>query len=256
MLKVTGFETIDRLNKENFINTVLAKYESNVKGTPNAAFLRRVERIFGDDQAQVIEDLRNQVLSEEVKYLLFNELLDIQPLAITEMPESWSRGGNWRLTYVLKGFYLRRLDFLRQEAFTEMKSAKTFARGFGKMVWLATAFALMGVPTDWLKDFLTGRKMDISESIWDSILKMFFFSRWQARRSSEVGAGRAALEQWLPPTKIADATWKDILKLTEGKDRGFELWRSVPVGGEMYFWWFSKEGQRRRGVVDLSDFED
>ncbi|MHC4194216.1 MAG: hypothetical protein ACYSP9_08605, partial [Planctomycetota bacterium] len=249
MLKATGFEMIDRLNKENYINTVLAKYEAQAR-TEQTGLIERLKRVFGDDYKSVLTDLQSKTLSDDVKYLLFNELLDIQPLAITEMPESYSRGGNWRIFYALKSFYLKRLDVVRREAFVDMKSANTFARGFSKLVWLAFSFALMGVPSDWLKDFIKGKDFDLSDSVVDSLLKIGMFSRYQAWRTREKGVGTAIVEGWTVPTKSVDAISRDVYNQVKGKDRGFELWRSVPVVGEPvvgeeYYWWFG-EGARKR----------
>jgi len=245
MLKATGFEQIDRLNKENYINTVLSKYQSQAqKENLNATFVNRIRRVFGDDYKGVIDDLQNNRISDNVKYLLFNELLDIQPIAITEMPEYYNRAGNMRILYALKTFYIRRLDFVRNECFKDMKSKETFARGFGKMVWLATSFALLGAGSDLLKDFIRGKKFDLSDSMTDSLLKIVFFSKYQAWKTRKEGFGTAMLEGWRPPTKGIDALTRDIFNFTQGKDRGFELWRSVPVVGEEYYWWFG-EGRRK-----------
>ena len=245
LLKSTGFETIDRLNKENYINTVLSKYQAQAKRKNlNAYFLNRIRKVFGDDYKGVLEDLRNNRISDNVKYLLFNEILDIQPVAITEMPEYYNRAGNLRILYALKTFYIRRLDFIRNECFKDMKSSKTFARGFGKLVWLAGSFALMGAGSDFLKDFIRGKPFDIKDSIADNMLRMAFFSKYQAWLTREKGLGTALLEGWRPPTKAIDALTRDIINEAQGKERGWELWRSVPIVGEEYYWWFG-EGRRK-----------
>lgn len=245
LLKSTGFEMVDRLNKENYINTVLSKYQAQAKQKNlNATFVNRIRKVFGDDYKGVIEDLRNNRISDNVKYLLFNEILDIQPIAITEMPEAYNKAGNMRILYSLKTFYMKRLDFIRNECFKDMKSKKTFARGFGKLVWLAGSFALMGAGSDLLKDFIKGRTFDLEDSIVDNLLRMAFFSKYQAWRTREKGLGTAVLEGWRPPTKAIDAVTKDIINEAQGKERGWELWRSVPLAGELYYWWFG-EGRRR-----------
>lgn len=245
LLKSTGFEMIDRLNKENYINTVLSKYQAQAKRKNlNATFVNRIRKVFGDDYKGVIEDLRNNRISDNVKYLLFNEILDIQPIAITEMPEAYNKAGNMRILYSLKTFYMKRLDFVRNECFRDMKSSKTFARGFGKLVWLAGSFALMGAGSDLLKDFIRGKPFDLEDSIVDNLLRMGFFSKYQAWRTKEKGLGTAALEGWRPPTKAIDAVTRDIINEAQGKERGWELWRSVPIVGEFYYWWFG-EGRKK-----------
>jgi len=256
LLKSTGFEMVDRLNKENYINTVLSKYQAQAKRKNlNATFLNRIRKVFGDDYKGVIEDLQNNRISDNVKYLLFNEILDIQPIAITEMPEAYNKAGNMRILYSLKTFYMKRLDFIRNECFKDMKSQKTFARGFGKLVWLAGSFALLGAGSDFLKDFIRGKPFDLEDSIVDNLLRMTFFSKYQAWRTREKGLGTALLEGWRPPTKAIDAVTRDIINEAQGKERGWELWRSVPIAGENYYWWFGEgrrkvEKQKKKSPVD------
>lgn len=246
MLRATGFEQIDRLNKENYINTALADLQAQArKKKPSATFHKRLARVFGGEYKQVVEDLRKPIrgiedASDNVKYLLFNQLLDIQPIAITEMPEAYNKGGNLRLLYTLKTFYMRRLDFIRNECLKDMKSRKTFVRGFSNLVWLAFCMALMGAGVDAIKDFIRGRKFDLSDSVADTLLKCVFLSKYSLYRARTEGAGRAVMERVFPPTKAIDELSKDIQTIAKGKDRGFELWRSVPVVGELYYWWFGR----------------
>ncbi len=255
-LKVIGFEQIDRLNKENYINTALEDLEAKArkysplnpaKRKANAAFVKKLARVFGPEYKTVLEDLRAGRITEDVKYLLFNEILDIQPLAITEMPEAYNKAGNLRILYALKMFNIKRLDFARNEAFKDMKSPATFARGFGTMVWLAFSFALMGAGSDFLKDFVRGKPFDLKDSIVDNLLRMVFFSKYQAWRTRQKGLGTALLEGWRPPTKAIDSVTRDIINEATGKDRGWELWRSVPIGGELYYWWFGQGRRRTEG---------
>jgi len=80
---------------------------------------------------------------------------------------------------------------------------------------------------------------------------MIMMSKYDIYRAKTEGAGRAATEKILPPTKAIDALTKDVVTVAKDKDRGFELWRSVPLFGELYYWWFgrgrekieAKEGQ-------------
>lgn len=244
LLKATGFELVDRLNKENYINTILSKYQAQAKKkTPSLT--KRLVRVFGKDYKNVLEDLRKPIkslndVSDNVKYLLFNEILDIQPVAISEMPEAYNKAGNLRILYTLKTFYIKRVDFIRNECFSDMKSPKTFTRGLSKLIWLAFAFALLGAGSDFLKDFIKGRAFDLKDSIVDNMLRMGFFSKYQAWRTAEKGLGTAVLEGWRPPTKAIDAITRDIVAKAQGKERGFEIWRSVPIVGELYYWWFGR----------------
>jgi hypothetical protein len=238
-LEITGFAKIDRMNKQNFINTTLSKMQAQAQ-RKSAPLMKKLIRVFGKDWKSVYKDLRRGRISEDVKYLLWSEVADIQPIAITEMPEGYNRGGNWRILYTLRSFYLKRFDYFRREAFQDMKSARTFHRGFSKLLWAATVMALCGAGVDALKDFVLGRTFDLSDSVVDTLLRIALLSKYtveslERKPPSEVGAGELA-----PPLKTPDAAWRDI----NNHGRGWELWRSVPVVGELYYWWFGKGRQR------------
>jgi hypothetical protein len=252
ILRLTGFEEIDRINKEIFINTALAKMQHQARSKPQN-LNKRLARVFGSDYVQVLKDLKKPIknqadVSDNVKYLLLNELLDIQPLAVSEMPEGYNKAGKAKIFYTLKTFYIKRLDVIRRESFQKMKHADTFAEGFGNLVWLLTAFALLGAGSDFLKDFIKGRSFDLADSVVDSILRTFMWSKYQMRQTRREGIGSTVTESvFVPPTKFWDALSLDIMNVANEKDRGFELWRSVPVGGELYYWWFGAGADRNRG---------
>jgi len=251
ILKITGFEEIDRINKEIFINTALAKMQHQARTKPQD-LRKRLARVFGGEYKQVLKDLQKPVkslddITDNVQYLLLNDLLEIQPLAVSEMPEGYNKAGKAKIFYTLKTFYIKRLDFIRNESFKKMAHKDTFAEGFGNLVWLATAFALLGAGSDALKDFIKGRTFNFADSVIDSILRIFMSSKFQVMQAKREGAGRAVVDSvFSPPTKSIDAVTRDIINVAEGKDRGFELWRSVPVVGELYYWWFGAGADRNK----------
>ena len=112
------------------------------------------------------------------------------------------------------------------------------------MVWMLAWFALFGAGADFIKDFMLGRAFKLKDSVVDTILRVAMLSKYEVygiprRRPSEwVG------EKLTPPLKWEDAAYRDIMNAIRGKDRKFELWRSVPVIGEHYYWWFGRGRQR------------
>jgi len=245
MLTATTFRGIDVFGKESLINTAFVKYKSEARSkTLRPKFVSDMKRAFGPEYKEVIEDLKRGEITENVNYLLFNVAADRQPIAHSEMPEMYNTGGNARILYTLKTFYLKRLDFVRKECWDDMKHAKTFPRGFAKLVWIVGAFAALGAGSDALKDFLKGKTFDFADSVWNNILNFIMWSKYSQYKAKTEGYGRTAAEKLVPPTKFIDALTKDIVTIATGRDRGFEIWRSVPIVGEPYYWWFG-EGKRK-----------
>lgn len=251
MLQVTGFRAIDVFGKETLINTALKDYQKQAsKKKPSKKFVNQMIRVFGPNQyKQVIDELKQPIgradeVSDNIAFLLFNVAADRQPISHSEMPEPYNTSGNGRMFYTLKTFYLKRLDFIRNQVWEDMKNPKTFLRGFTRLIWILAAWAAFGAGSDALKDFIKGKPIRFKDYVWDNLLKFIFMSKYAIYKARTEGVGRTAVETLLPPTKVIDAATKDILTIAEDKDRGFELWRSVPIAGEPYYWWLG-EGRRK-----------
>ena len=160
------------------------------------------------------------------------------------MPEAYLKGGDWRLFYTLRSFYIKRIDAFRNEAFKLMKSKKTFAKGFARMVWLATAFGLLGAAGDEVQDFLRNRKRSFRDHVYDNLLRLMMLSQYSFHTLSERGPTEAIAKELTPPAGIFEMVGRDVWNTVKGEDRGWELWRVVPVGGQFYYYWFG-EGARR-----------
>ncbi len=250
ILRITGFEKIDRVGKQTFINTVISKMRKQAQ-RPTKSFRDRLSRAFGAEHQQVIKDLKSGKMTENIKYLAFNQLLDVQPLALTEMPEAYNRSGNLRILYTLKTFMIRQFDFIRGEALADMRHKDTFMRGFGRLVWLTFALSLFGAGTDAIKDFIRGRKFDIQDSVADNILRRFFFSKYQISTAKRDGILRSYLEGFLPPTALLDRMVRDMIKVWDDPTKANQSLRSLPLVGELlYQWWFAdkKETSRETGA--------
>jgi len=151
------------------------------------------------------------------------------------MPESYLKGGNKRILYTLKTFMVRQLDFIRQEALQDMKHIKTAPRGLAKLIWLAFSLGLFGASIDILKDLIRGKEIkELDDYVVNALLQYLFFSKYQWNRAKGDGMFSTFLNNFRPPTKFADSMYKALAD-PEGDDR----WtRSVPLGGELYYWWF------------------
>ncbi len=248
ILRITGFEKIDRVGKQTFINTVIKKMRKQAQ-KPTKSFGDRIKRVFGDDSKQVIEDLKSGKMTDNIKYLAFNQLLDVQPLALTEMPEAYNRSGNLRILYTLKTFMIRQFDFIRGEALADMRHKETFMRGFGRLVWLTFALSLFGAGTDAIKDFMRGRKFDLQDSVVDNILRRFFFSKYQISTAKRDGILRSYLEGFLPPTALIDRMVRDMIKVWDDPTKANQSLRSLPIVGELlYQWWFADKKKSQKPV--------
>lgn len=238
VFKAIGLTKMDVLGKETFINSVMTKLSSQAK-KPTADFYRRLEAVFGDDPDvldMVTADLKAGRMTEDTKLLAFNELLDVQPVALSEMPEMYLRGGNGRIAYMLKSYTLKLFDIYRNEVFAEMKTNPLKATR--NLIALASSLILMNATADEIKDLILNRETSLSDRVVDNMMKLIGFSKYTLYTAREEGPVSAVAKTILPPFKVYDAAFKDIMRQPEGDE--LETIQSIPIGGKLYYWWFGK----------------
>jgi hypothetical protein len=247
---ITLLSKMDNIGKEALINGSLARFRSQAKAG-NKEFIAQVNEIFGEEADQVIIDLKNKENSENVKYLLFNKLLDFQPMTLSEMPLKYLTSPNGRLLYMLKTFTIKQIDAFRNECVSVIadgvknKDNAKIAKGLKNLMYLTALFVMANAGADAIKDWLFGRKPAFQDKVWDNILRLAGLSRfivWEARRSGPVKAFWKLIS---PPMYIVEAPLKDFWALNKDDDKSIgikiknaETWKIVPFLGKHYYWWF------------------
>ena len=245
VFKATGFTKVDVLGKETLINATLKKYQKQAK-KPSKEFTRRLENVFEGETDQLIKDLQNKEISENVKLLLFNELLDTQPIALSEMPEGYLTAGNGRIFYMLKTFFIRRIDYYRNETFKLMKNKETRAEGIKNLIYLTSAIMLMEAGADELKDLLLGRETSLKDRVVDNVARIVGFSKYSFDQIQYKGFFRTLGEMIIPPFDLLDDFGKDLLSFLKGKEIKFRTIKNIPVLGKVaYYWWFKDQKKRK-----------
>ena len=239
IFKLTGLEKIDAIGKETLIDSVISKYQSWAK-TDNKKLTEKLVPVFGKDTKvlqEVVNDLKSGDITENVKLLAFNELADVQPILLSEMPQKYLTGGNGRLFYMLKTFTLKQFDIYRNEIFQKIAKKETRTEGIKNLVSLVSFFVIMNATADEIKDLILNRKTSLEDRTVDNILRAVGFSKYLTWKVREEGIGSGMARQILPPFKFIDSASKDILK---GIENGSEITQSIPLGGKLYYWWFGK----------------
>ena len=247
-----AMRAVDKFGKQTLLNTELARATRLAKTSPNnAKFVSEIRRVFGDEARDVINDLAAERITDNVKFLMFSKILDLQPSAITETPEYYGSGGNWRIVYMLRQFTLKRMSVLRdkaRKATTGTPSERLEAvADLAKMLAILTAF---GVGKDFIKAWYLGKDFDLSDSVIDNMLQYLFLSRWRLQSLNRGSFGAILGEELGPPGKAIEGVWSDINKGEINRSV-----RSIPIVGEEYYWWFgggSKKGERNE-FLDIYD---
>ena len=238
--KYIGLEKLDSLGKSVYISAAFGRLSKQAK---NNKIKYNLDEIFGVGKGEhVRQDLINKKLTQDTKFLIFSELLDVQPAALSELPAQYVSGGNGRIFYQLKTYSLKQIDVYHRKVFKEFKTDPRQA--MKNLMALTTALVALGVGIDSIKDTILGRKIRITDTVADNIFKLFGFSRYMVYKAKDDGIGSAALRQILPPIGFIDDIYKDVADMTK-EDSEFELKDSrilsgIPLVGKFYYWWYGK----------------
>lgn len=278
VFKFTGIRLMDKVGKETYVNTVMNGYakQAKIKNPKNRRYkdlINRLEQKFNPQEVtQVLEDIKNGERSELVELLAYSELLDVQPVARTEVPVEYLRLNNGRVFYMLKTFMLKRIDFFRKEIDLLEQRAKRYERNGqfkrakiarlakGKrLVTLAMVLALAEAGTDLLKDVILNRKVDLPMYIWSNLAKLFGISRYHAYNLLREGPAHALLKIVMFPIDMIDDPIRDMDRARrayirhENKhdriaattkdlgERGFRSIKHIPFIGKYMYWWNENE---------------
>jgi len=237
VFKAIGLEGIDAIGKETIIQGAYDRYTTLARNNP-AKLRADIIDIFGDETEATIQDLQNGELSTNVKYLMFSQLADVQPISLSEMPEYYLNGGNLRIFYMLKTYTLKLLDVYHNQVFRQIQTDPK--AGLQNFIRLTSALMLTGMTADAIKDLLLGRFREddewLSDLVMDNILKLMAFSKWQIYKARQDGLMTAVMQSVLPPVPFFDDVYKDVVQEKELPD--MRIWGRVPIIGKFYYWWF------------------
>ena len=241
VFKATGLDKIDAFGKNTLINATFNKFQK-MANTDETALRERISPVLEQETNQTIEDIKNGVISENVKLLMFNELADVQPIALSEMPQWYLTSGNGRVFYMLKSFALKRIDIFRNECFDKMRNGQV-KEGLQNLFKLAMLMMICGASKDMLIDLLYGRDVELSETFINNLLGLTGivnkYSLYKLRDEGITGFAASQIPpifQW--PWELASDVYKSLFT-TKGKDiSDYEIWKGLPLIGRFYYWWF------------------
>lgn len=250
----TGFSRIDKLGKEVLINSALAKNKSLVKSAKGIeTFKKKWGQWYGKETDNLIKDLQNGKMTDNVKLLLWNELSDVQPISLSEMPEGYLRASGGRLFYALKSFTLKQFDLLRRESLAKIASRnpKQQLEGMMNMARFGMLFTGSNMGVDQMKNFIVGRELDdlddsFVKNIWKNFgLSQYLVEKMQSHKDKEgltKWEGLASTADWIlgPVYGLAEtgqAVYTDLANIGNGmwSLSNSEGLREVPLVGRVLY---------------------
>lgn len=249
MLKWSQFSRIDRLGKNTIINASIRQARGFAKTSKGIEKLRaKYGKAFGDEFDSFVDDLQTGRISDNVKFYAFNEISDMQPVSLSEMPEAYLNNPNGRVFYMLKSFMIKQYDIVRRELVQEWKKADSIAKKAEVAKKAASLFGYLAVGnagTGMVKDMALNREVNIDEvpdrAMW-SLLGIYGFNKYISDRYVSQGDLMGfATNQLAPAAPIIEAVSKgasDAVKGEADEDTIARLVKPLPVIGMPIYNWF------------------
>lgn len=227
--KYGGFKAVDKLGKDTLLNSSLLKWQKlsrTEKGLKKLS--EKYKGVFGDEFEQLALDLKSKKISENVKLFLFNELADIQPVSLSEMPEMYLRMPNGRVAYMLKTFMLKQADVIRRDAVQQIRKGNV-AKGLSNLTRYALILGTANTGSTYIKDMMQGKEVEPEGmDIGENFLKMFGTGEYMRNKVIEGKPVEALMGITVPPFQMFD----DILQMDA------EAIKYMPIAGKVWYMWF------------------
>jgi hypothetical protein len=196
---------MDSFGKNVYLNSTRNLRQKYAK--KNDPQLRKdIGRRFSDTTTidQVMQDIKDNKMTENVNLLLFMKLANIQPLTRSQMPATYLNSPNGRILYAFKTFGIKQLDYLIQETRHNFQENPT-PQAIWKLTQVLMTIILLGASVDEIKDFSMGRKANswiwrliegnevdfdqVGGRLWENILKLTGLTRYSIYQAKSEGIG-------------------------------------------------------------------
>lgn len=241
-LKYSGFSRMDQFGKELHLNSSLRKYWKLSKTEKGRAIIeKKYGKAFGKELPQTIQDLRDKKMTENVKLLLWNELSDVQPISLLEMPLKYLQAPNGRIFYTLKSFTIRQFDTIMNDTVRMIKNGQV-REGTKNLGKYAIFLSSVGVGVGAIKKWMNGEEVTVDEvpdMVVENTMKLFGASEFITSLAWS-GMGGAAITKMVAPAplSILDTIGSDIKDIvTDETQDGLKSTQYVPIVGKFMYYW-------------------
>lgn len=245
LYKWSGFRHFDKMGKESQINSIMDKLSRNAKGYEKMKPSEKVKfkksiTDWVDEQTfdEVVKDLKDKKLTEQTLRLIYNRMLDLNPIGKSEMSEFYLKNAKSRWRYAFHSYTLKRWDVYRREIFRKIKSSdpKEKYEGIKNLVKMAMALSFAQASTSAIQNLIAGKEIDLEQlpiSSFEQLLGLSPYLVSKFQREGSAGATSALLATPVigVPAAILDDLYDDIF----GKRKGKSIKHFVPVVGPIIY---------------------
>lgn len=237
-MKMFGMDTMDRIGKEVNLNAAYLKNQNLTKSPEGVKQLSNKWRAAmegaGVNFDKMVADLRSNKVTDDIRFLMFNELSDVQPTTILEMPEMYAKHPNGRMAYALKSWSLKQIDLARRDIFQQLLKGN-FKEGTSNLARFGAIIAMGGVASSTIQDLMLGKDVvmeDIPDKAIAQIWKNFGTNDYLLRQAKEGKWSELAGSILVPPLGLASTIYKDIASEGDTLDKAVQY---LPGIGKLWY---------------------
>lgn len=243
LFKYSGFQAVDRLGKETTMNAALRKaQQQSLTKAGRAKLKENYGQVFGKEFDNFIGDLQRKNISDNVKYYAMNELADLQPVFLSEVPRAFVENPNGRILYLLKTFTLKQYDVVRNRIIGEYKKGNK-EQAIKQAAVLAGYLSLANAGTGMAKDFLLGRDVSPEQipdrALW-ALLGVYGANQYTSERYLSRGDLTGFAKNLITPaTPLLDELFKlgGDVATGEVEDNIIKYVKPLPIVGNVAYNW-------------------
>lgn len=241
-LRVSMFEKMDHFGKNIILNSALRRNWNLAKTEKGRAVLeKKWGKVLGPNTAKTIDDLRAGKVTDDVRLLLWNELSDIQPVSLLEVPKAYLDNPRGRILYALKTFTIRQVDAVLNDTVRIMKTPGRRLEGVKNMTTYLVYLGAAGVGADTLKKAAAGQHIDpdeIPDAVFTNMLKIFGASEFITNKLKTGQAGTAIADMVEPAVfGLLNAVGNDLFEMWEDGETDASSLKYAPVIGKLWYEW-------------------
>ena len=150
---------------------------------------------------------------------------------------------------MLRQYPIKQLNNYRKQLFKMLKHKDPAVRkrAAGMLAAFIGGAIALGMTSDTIKDFLSGRPLRLGQTAVDNLLKLFGFTKYQIYQFRPQGEKLELAEALshivAPPFRIFESAIKDVARTVGAVQDGkavkiadWDIWQSVPLAGKLYYW--------------------
>ena len=241
----SGFKQIDRFGKDTFLKASWLKNTKLARDNPQA-LVDKYKNVFEGEMGDLIADLQARRVTDNTKLLLWNELSDVQPISLSEMPAAYLNMKNGRILYSLKSFGLKQLDLVRRNIIMKAQRGQV-AEAFEEALKYGAIMGLSGGSVENARSFLRGgfdldATSSMDDAAFESLSKIFFMSKYTKEKFLQEGKYGSYAMNLLQPAapSVLDTIGKSFDSVVFDQEVDFEAFsrtmKNVPVAGSAYYY--------------------